>query len=357
MGLDFGFAVLAFFVVIGPLILIHEFGHFIIAKWHGIQVEEFGIGYPPRLFTLFERGGTRYTINAIPLGGFVRPKGEDDPGVEGGLAAAPKRARLAVLSAGAAANLLAAYVLLVATFMLGWPVEEPGARVELVEPGSPAAEAGLQPGDIVLYADDTYIATRDVLIGYIYSHTGQPVALQVERGGQRIDATITPRRNPPEGQGPTGIQVGSMIKFRQHTLFEAMGGASGEMWTSFRFLFIELPALVIRGLIPLSIVRPVSVVGISQLGGQAIEESIQINQWWPILRLTSYISMALGLTNLLPLPALDGGRIMFVLLEAIRGRRIDPQREGLVHLVGLAVLMATMLIFVYLDIVDPLVVQ
>jgi regulator of sigma E protease len=93
------------------------------------------------------------------------------------------------------------------------------------------------------------------------------------------------------------------------------------------------------------------------MGGQAIEESIEINQWWPVLRLTSFISMALGLTNLLPLPALDGGRIIFVLLEAIRGRRVDPQREGFVHLVGLAVLVAVMLIFVYLDITDPLVLQ
>jgi regulator of sigma E protease len=356
MGLDFGFAVLAFFAVIGPLILIHEFGHFIIAKWQGIQVEEFGIGYPPRLFTLFERGGTRYTINAIPLGGFVRPKGEDDPNVEGGLAAAPKRARLAVLSAGAAANLLAAYVILVVTFMLGWPVEEPGAKVELVEPGSPAAEAGLQPGDIVLYADDTYIANRDVLIGYIYSHTGQSVALQVERGGQRIDTTITPRHNPPEGQGPTGIQVGSILGFKQHTLFQALWSALGEVWYSAR-LFVQLPVQVIQGLIPLRFLRPVSVVGISQMGGQAIEESIQINQWWPVLRLTSFISMALGLTNLLPLPALDGGRIMFVLVEAIRGRRVDPQREGFVHLVGLAVLMTAMLILIYVDITNPLVLQ
>jgi regulator of sigma E protease len=106
----------------------------------------------------------------------------------------------------------------------------------------------------------------------------------------------------------------------------------------------------------LRFLRPVSVVGISQIGGQAIEESLYVGQWFPILRLTSFVSMALALTNLLPLPALDGGRIMFVLLEAVRGRRIAPEREGFVHFVGMALLLTLMMVFVYLDLVDPLVV-
>ena len=353
--MEIEFAVIAFVLVIGPLILIHEAGHFIVAKLSGIHVEEFGIGFPPRLFTLFERGGTRYTINAIPLGGFVRTVGEDDPTIEGGLAAASKRARIAVLVAGSGANLLAAYVILVATFMLGWQDVLPGAAIEEVVPNSPAAEAGLMAGDLVLYANGQYVEYRDVLIEEIHSNIGQPVSLTIERGGETLDLIVTPREEWPENQGPTGILVSSLVEFRKYGLLEAMGGAAREVVLTAR-LYVEIPALIIRESLPLSILRPVSVVGISQMGGQAIEESLYVGQWFPILRLTSFISMALALTNLLPLPALDGGRIMFVLLEAIRGRRLDPQREGLVHFVGLAVLLMLMVVFVYLDLVNPVVV-
>ena len=352
MGIEF--AAIAFFLVIGPLILIHEAGHFVVAKLNGIHVTEFGIGFPPRLLTLFERGGTRYTINAIPLGGFVRPLGEDDPRIEGGLAAAPKRARLAVLSAGAGANVLAAYFILVATFMLGWQEVVPGASIEDVAPGSPAEAAGLGVGDIVRYADEQHIDQRDTLIEYIHTHTGQPVTLQVERDGEVLDISLTPREEWPEGQGPTGILVGSPVSFRKYGFFEALGGAAEEMVTSVR-LFVDIPVLIIRENLPLRFLRPVSVVGISQIGGQAIEKSLYVGQWFPILRLTSFVSLALALTNMLPLPALDGGRITFVLLEAVRGRRVEPEHEGLVHFVGLAVLVTLMMVFVYLDLVDPLV--
>jgi regulator of sigma E protease len=350
-----GFAVIAFFAVIGPLILVHEAGHFVVAKLSGIHVEEFGIGFPPRLFTLFERGGTRYTLNAIPLGGFVRPVGEDDPLIEGGLASAPKRARFAVLAAGAGANVVAAYAILVVTFMLGWQEILPGATIEEIVPDSPAEMAGLEVGDVVLYANDAYVENRVVLIDEIQENIGEPVDLTVERGGEMVDLSVTPRTEWPEDQGPTGILVGTPVTFRPYGFFEALGGAAEELVLSAR-LFVEIPAIIIRENLPLRFLRPSSVVGISQLGGQAIEESLYVGQWFPILRLTSFVSLALAVTNLLPLPALDGGRIAFVLLEALRGRRVDPEREGMVHFVGLAVLLALMLIFVYLDLVDPLVV-
>src|SRR4051794_36555588 len=113
--------VVAFVVVLGPLVFVHELGHFLAAKWNNIQVEEFGFGYPPRLLTLFERDGTKYTLNLLPLGGFVRPAGEDDPNYPGGLAGSPKRVRIAVLSAGAIMNILTAFLIFVVGFMIGWP--------------------------------------------------------------------------------------------------------------------------------------------------------------------------------------------------------------------------------------------
>jgi regulator of sigma E protease len=347
-------AVLAFFVVIGPLILIHELGHFLAARWNNIIVEEFGIGFPPRMLTLFERNGTKYTLNWLPLGGFTRPAGEDDPTVEGGLAASSKMARLTVLAAGPVANFLVAFLLLVVMFAVGAPEMLPGAEITLVEADSPAEAAGLKAGDVILEADEVTIESYIDLITYIHDHIGEEVRLIVRRGSSTLETTITPRTTWPEGQGPTGIQVQAVITIRQYGIFEAIERTIEEIGFILR-AFVEIPAAVIREQIPARYLRPVSIVGISQLGGQAIDASINQDAIWPILRMTAYFSLALGLTNLLPIPALDGGRILFVLIEAVRGRRVDPERETLIHFVGFALLVTAMLVFVYLDIVDPLI--
>ncbi len=355
-------SILAFFIVIGPLIFLHELGHFIAARLNRIRVEEFGIGYPPRMFTLFELKGTKYTLNWLPLGGFMRPAGEDDPAVGGGFASASKGARLTVLIAGPAANVLVAFALLVAMFMIGapTPVDEPGALVARIEPDSPAEQAGLQVQDIILFADDVEIDHYEALTNHIRNRVaeapGEPIVLTVMRGSSTLHIEVTPRTNPPEGQGPIGIQIQSRFEIRQYGLLEAVGEALKELATYAR-AFVELPVAVIQQQIPARYLRPVSVIGISQLGGQAIDSSIDQNVAWPIIRLTAAISIALAITNLLPLPALDGGRILFVLIEAVRGRRVDPQRETVVHLIGFAILVTAMLVFVYLDIVDPLVVR
>jgi regulator of sigma E protease len=311
------------------------------------------------MLTLFERGGTKYTLNWIPLGGFMRPAGEDDPVIDGGFASSPKRARISVLAAGPGANVLVAFLLLTVMFMLGAPAELPGARIIAVEPGSPAAESGLQESDIIIKADDVEITNYGVLTNYIHQsvidHPGTAIILTVQRDGQTIEASVAPRIDPPEGQGPTGIQVQPIVEIRHYGLFQAISHSGAELW-NFTKAFVELPVAAIRNQIPARLLRPVSVVGISQLGGQALDSSITQNAAWPILQLTALISLALAVTNLLPLPALDGGRILFVFIEALRGQRIDPQRETMVHLIGFAILLTTMLVFVYLDIVDPLVI-
>lgn len=354
IGLSTGLAVLAFVVVIGPLIFFHELGHFLAARWNNIAVEEFGIGYPPRMLTLFERNGTKYTLNWLPMGGFMKPAGEDDPNVPGGLASAPKLARFQVLVAGPLANLIIAFVLLVGMFMLGAPVEQPGALIAQVETDSPAAEAGLVQGDVIVQADDITINTYSDLTAYVYEHRGVPITLTVLRDGAQIELSLTPRTEYPEGQGPTGIQVASIYEIQRFGLFGAIEHATSEVGTLLR-AFVELPAQVIRGQMDARYLRPVSVIGISQLGGQAMEASIDQNALWPIVQLTAFISMALAITNLLPIPALDGGRILFVMLEAIRGKRFKPEHEALVHFIGFAVLIVAMFLFMYLDVVDPLI--
>lgn len=352
--MDTGLAILSFILVIGPLIFFHELGHFAVARLFNIDVEEFGIGYPPRMLTLFERKGTKYTLNWLPLGGFMRPKAEDDPSVPGGFASAPKIARFSVLAAGPVANLIIAFVLLFVMFMIGAPEELPGALVSVVEPGSPAETAGLEVGDVILEADGTTINQYDDLTRTIYDHLGEPIALVVRRSEADFTLTLTPRSDPPEGQGPTGIQVQSIYEVQRHGPLGALRRTASELG-NLAVAFVEIPARVIQGQIEARYLRPVSFVGISQLGGQALEASIDENAAWPIVQLTAFISMALAVTNLLPIPALDGGRIMFVLLEAVRGKRIKPEREALVHFIGFAILLTAMVAFVYLDIVDPLV--
>jgi regulator of sigma E protease len=354
IGLSTGLAILSFLVVIGPLIFFHELGHFLAARAFGIEVEEFGIGYPPRMLTLFERKGTKYTLNWLPFGGFMRPAGEDDPSVPGGLASASKRARFAVLVAGPAANLLIAFLLLLGMFLFGAPVELPGAVVTVVEPASPAEAAGLEVGDVIVQADDLPIESYGDLTTYIYDHVGQPIALTVRRSEALVTLSLTPRAEWPEGQGPTGIQVQPIYELRHYGPVQAVGQTMQEIGSLFR-AFVEIPALVLQNQIPARYLRPVSVVGISQLGGQAMEASLRQQAAWPIVQLTAFISLALAITNLLPIPALDGGRLLFVIIEAVRGRRVSPEREAVIHFVGFAILITAMIAFMYLDIVDPLI--
>ncbi|MGF1506685.1 MAG: RIP metalloprotease [Anaerolineae bacterium] len=352
---NFVLAVLAFIVVIGPLILFQELGHFWAARIFNIKVEEFGIGFPPRAATLFERKGTVFTLNLIPLGGFVRPAGEDDPDVEGGLASAPPFARFCVLAAGAFMNMVVAFVLMFIVYMLGAPSALPGARIQTVVADSPAAQAGLQAGDIITAVDDVTVDQSTDLTEYIFANAGEPILVTLTRAGETLTTTITPREDPPEGQGPTGIIIEQNYEIQQYGPFAALGQASAEM-AGFLNTFIQLPRLIVQEEIPARYFRPVSVVGISQLGGQQITESIEENAVWPIVRFTAYISVALAVTNLLPIPALDGGRILFVLIEVVRGKRVKPEHEMTVHFIGFAALLALMVVFIFLDIVDPLVV-
>ena len=360
-----------FIIVLSGLVFVHELGHFLTAKKLGIHVEEFGIGFPPRLigfvrdaqgkFRLVvgqkvpkpsELGGPRtiYSLNAIPLGGFVRPSGEDDPLTPGGLASAPKLHRIAVLAAGSTFNLLFAFLIFLVGFRLGWPDR---VVVNRVVPDSPAAIGGLLPEDIVLSANDKDIHYSQQLSDVIYGNRGRPVELVVQRGDERLTLEVTPRTEWPSNEGPTGIEMRPDI-VENYSWPQAAGRAGQELLYQFQVL-IELPGRLLRQEVPLEAVRPVGVVGLNDLTREAVAQAQAIDQWFPLLNLIGLVSVALATTNLLPLPALDGGRILFVLIEAIRGRRVDPAREGLVHLVGMVMLLALMVIITYQDIFNPII--
>lgn len=355
MDLSFLWALGGFIIVLTPVVLVHELGHFLAAKLSNIRVEEFGFGLPPRALTLAERKGTIYSLNWIPLGGFVRPAGEDDPAVPGGFAGASKRARLFVLFAGAGANFVAAIVIFWFALMIG----PPAIAVAGVSPNSPAAAAGLQADDVIVAVDGERVENTDILVSAVRSRAGEEIDLLVEREGEPQTVTLVPRRSgdyDPENEGPIGVQ----LKFAENGArisrgpLEAVTGSFRFMW-DYISLYGRLPAMLISGEITPQEARPVSVVGISQIAGQAAEASATNRNLYPILTMAAFINVALGLTNLLPIPALDGGRILFVLIEAVRGRRIEPEREGMVHIIGMLFLLGLMVLLIFQDIVNPVI--
>jgi len=280
----------------------------------------------------------------------VRPAGEDNPGVPGGLASASKGARFVVLVAGAAMNLLVAYLVFTVGFKLGWPDR---VGVAVVVPDSPAQAAGLREGDVILKAGKTEIHYFSQLIRETQTHLGVPLPLVVERNGESFPVTLTPREEFPEGQGPMGIQMQPVL-VKDYGWLEALGRSGQEIWLHLVEI-VTLPGRILRDEIPLATARPIGLKGIYDLTDLAVETAQETSQWFPLIQLVGLISVALAFTNLLPLPALDGGRILFVLVEAVRGRRISPEREGLVHAVGFVVLLALMVIVNVQDFVNPVI--
>jgi regulator of sigma E protease len=299
--------------------------------------------------------GTVFTVNAVPFGGFARMLGEEDPSAPGSLASKGKLKRLIVLVAGPTMNLLIAVVFFTLAMGLGAPaIANPeNAVVNSVAPGSPAAAAGLQPDDVIVAADGTQILTITSLQEYIQSHLGKPVVLTVDRGNQVLQITVVPRVNPPAGEGAMGIGLSPRTVIKQYPWYQAFWLAIKQTVSMTAFIF-TVPVQVIQGLIPAELARPVGPVGVGELVGGAVHYSLKTGWWFPVMQLMGSLSVALAITNLLPLPGLDGGRVLFVIVEAIRGRRVDPAKEGMIHLIGMMLLVALMLFITWQDVVNPL---
>lgn len=337
-----------FLLLIGSAILIHELGHFLAARSAGVRIEELGLGLPPRMKRLGSWRGTEITLNWIPLGGFVRPAGEFDASVPGGLASSPAPARIAVLLAGSGANLLLALSLLSAGMAIGWPDQ---VEVAAVMPGSPAEAAGLLPGDVVVAAEGVEIHDTGQLSSLIYGHVGESISLNLLRGDQTQLLELTPRTAWPEGEGPAGF----MTRFRvvRYPLPKAVARGAAQLAGLIRST-VQLSARLITGEADAGTVRLSGPLGLKQLSDQAVDTALDIREGFPILYIGAWISVALALTNLLPLPALDGGRVLFVVLGVLRGKQIDARVEKLVHAVGMIGLLALLLALTARDIVDPL---
>lgn len=342
---------LAFIPVLGLLVFIHELGHFLAARRMGVKVEEFGFGIPPRAATLFERDGVKYTINWLPLGGFVRMAGEEGNfETEGSLYSKEPWQRAFVLIAGPAMNLFTAFVLFTFVYLVGISTPQAAGRVmvQQVMDSSPAQAAGLQQGDFVLSVAGQPIDREPDLIAAIDKAAGQTVPIVVDRSGQQLTLDITPRTN---GQPKIGIYmtpervdqvverygpIQAVVKGAQETIAGVVGLITflGRLIVG---LFTAAPPPEGGGL--------TGPIGIARMTGEIAREGVD-----KLLYLAAAISISLGTLNLLPIPALDGGRLVFVLAEWLRGKRIPPEREALVHAVGMISLLLLMVVVSYFDV-------
>lgn len=339
---------LIFVTTLGGLIFIHELGHLIAALLGGVKVQEIGWGLPPRLRRITSIRGTEVTLNWIPLGGFVRLKGEFDAGAPDSLLSRPPLIRLAIFLAGPLSNLLIGYLLLTLTFMVGWPDR---VRILDVNDPSPAYSAGLRAGDIVLSANQARVTENTHLRDAIYASLGEPMTLEVLRGEVTFTASFAPRQTWPEGQGPAGFT--SSMEVVQYPLSSALRNAAKRMLLQIQE-FAFLPARLLQGQIQPDQVRFASPLGLKQISDQVVENALFWEASFPLLNWAAILSIALGITNLLPLPALDGGRILFVLVEILRGKAISVKLEKIVHATGMLALFGLMFALLIRDIIEPI---
>ena len=337
--------IVSFIIILVVLILAHELGHFVTAKASGVKVEEFGIGLPPRLLSI-TRGETRYSINAIPVGGFVRMAGEEDPSEPRSLASKGIATRLMVLSAGSLMNLLLPFLLLSIAFMIPHQTVIGQVTVLDVSPDSPAAEAGIEVGDVFLSVNGKPVRNTGDITRYFYTNLGRKFTAEVRHSDSTIEEVqLTARWKPPEGAGAVGVAImtsDATIVTERYPFWRAIPRGvvrSCEMFILFKNGIVSM----IIGALPVEFTGP---VGMAQITGEVAKGGIS-----PLLEFAAFISINLGIINIFPLPALDGGRAVFVLLELVRrGKRISVKTERLIHSIGFILLLGAILAITYKDI-------
>ncbi|NLZ39411.1 MAG: RIP metalloprotease RseP [Firmicutes bacterium] len=327
-------------IFFGLLIFFHELGHFLVAKKVGIGVIEFAIGFGPRVFTK-EAGETVYSIRAFPFGGFVRLVGEDpeDETAEEESSFQKKTVwqRFAVIAAGPLMNFLLAVILfsLIYFAFLGVPVYDSTILGEVL-PNGEAAKAGLQPGDKIISIAGEEVEDWRELVKLIHNNPEQQIEIVFERNREVNTVTVTPVRDLEIGEGRIGIGV----QTRKYSFFPAVKMGIEQTFWFIRFMAYSLIQIVTGRMAP-DVVGP---VGIISLVGEVVHTGIM-----NLLSLAAIISLNLGFLNLLPIPALDGSRLLFLVIEGVRGRPVDPQKESLIHFIGFTVLILLMVIVAYKD--------
>lgn len=325
---------LAFILVFGLLVFIHEFGHFITAKLSGIIVHEFALGMGPKLLN-WKGKETTYSLRLLPIGGYVRMEGEDEASDNPGAfnAKSPWK-RLAVIVAGPFMNFVLAIVIITGLFMAqGFPVNKIGG---LVEGDFPAQKAGLLVGDEIVEIDGQAIKSWNEVVDKITEASDDQLEISIKREGAILNVKLDATREEKTGRRIIGI-----LPAIQRSFFLSLKNA----FLAVGFIIKLILGFLVSLLMGQGDLSQVSgPVGIYKAVGEASQAG-----GWKIFDLTAMLSINLGLINLLPLPALDGGRILFILIELLRGKPVDAEKEGFVHLVGFVLLMSLMILLVFKD--------
>ncbi len=349
-------SIVEFVIALSILAFLHELGHFLTSRLFKIEVEEFGFGFPPRALKLFTWGGTDFTLNWIPFGAFVRPKGENDPEVPGGLGAASPWKRLGVLLGGPALNIITGILLFILVFVQVGAPETTKVIISDVVASSPAAQAGIKANDLILQVNGQTIDSTAAMSSIVQANLGKPITIQYQRDGQTAQLTATPRLNPPAGQGPLGVVL-------TNPMVPISLGAAIPLSFKSTGMYIDqlllLPGRLIQGSLTPEQSRIVGPIGMYDIFAQ--ERSLDVQSGATpsatppvnVLNFLAVISVALGFTNLLPIPALDGGRILFLIPELLFRKRVPPRYENAIHAIGLILLIMLMVFVTVQDIVNP----
>ena len=364
---------IVFIIILGFLVFVHELGHFFVARINGIKAEEFGFGFPPRALGIvksekngsskwqivkgnqeIESKNTIYSINWIPIGGFVRIKGEngDEKKANDSFAAKSAWIRTKVLIAGVAMNFVFAWILFSTNFMLGTYQDVTGQNisgakilVQGVDYGSPAQKMDLRTGDFLIGNDSYVFKTVSDVQNYISDNKGKEIVLIIEREGKQSSLKGIPRENVTENQGALGISGFGEVIFHKYSLFKALWMGLKEIG-----IFLESFVIVIAQLFHgnKSGIQTVGPIGIVLLTGKVLPLGFSF-----LLRFTAILSINLGVINILPIPALDGGRLLFIIIEKIKGSKINQEIEQILITISMAALLFLMAFISIKEIMSP----
>jgi regulator of sigma E protease len=340
-------SIIIFIIVLSILILVHEAGHFFMARRAGVLVEEFGFGLPPRVFGK-RMGETLYSINLLPFGGFVRLHGENtqetvtDP--KRAFLNQSKKTRSVIVLAGVFMNFVLAVVAFSIVYSFsGTPRESENVRVVEVRPDSPASISGLQEGDIVRKIDNEKISSNESFIGYVEDNRGNEIVIWAEREGVEglVETRAVPRQDPPPGEGALGVVISSTeIYFPplwQRPFIGVYHGFRDALFWGGIVVggIIKIFTDLSGGTVPRDVAGP---VGIFALTSEAAKFGILT-----LINFMGILSVNLAILNIIPFPALDGGRLLFIGIEGLFGRKVIPKVETAIHTLGMIILL--MLIF------------
>ena len=339
--------VLLAIVMLGIIVTVHEFGHYTVGRLCGIGIVEFSVGFGPRLFG-WERKGIKYSLRAIPLGGYCAFVGEDERNDDPrAMNNQPVWKRFLTVLAGPFMNFVLAFVVC-AIMLQGYFIAETYPVVDQVMAEMPAEEAGLLPGDRIVEVNGVSLTNNSqgvsTMISTIQSSDlSQPIRLTVERDGEQKAFSMTAVPVTDEEGNATRYQIGIVFSSRTFTFFESLKEAGGYMVDTTAQMLDSLKNLVFKGE---GLEDTAGTVGIIAVVAQQAREGAYMVLW-----LMFIISLNLGIMNLLPIPALDGGRLLFLIVEAIRRKPIPPEKEGLVHGIGMVLILGLFVVLTYHDIV------